>query len=230
MRKFSWIVGALFIVAMLIIAEITIVSNASGYEAKDVAVFAKQKIEENTVVTVEMLEMKEISKTAVHPNAFKAVNEAVAMTSKMVIEPGEQLLKSKLTSDIRDVIMAENSNNRLITMELKVEQANAWQFSDDQYVDIIYVPNHGEGQEQPPEAAGVSKAVPFSSGVRIMEGIRVAGLINEDGIQVKPKDSADRDPDNIPKYASFEVTQEQAVFLAYAKSNGKLELSCIPDK
>jgi Flp pilus assembly protein CpaB len=32
----------------------------------------------------------------------------------------------------------------------------------------------------------------------------------------------------LPKYVLLEVTEEQAVFLAYAKSNGRLELSGIP--
>ena len=61
-----------------------------------------------------------------------------------------------------------------------------------------------------------------SKGVKIIKDVRIAGIFDEDAKQTDITEA-----DSIPKYLSFEVTAEQAVFLAYAKNNGKLELSAL---
>lgn len=223
-KKFGWIVGAMAIVIVLMVVEMTIISNASGDDVKQKVVFARARIEKNTVIAVNMLEIREISTEAVHQDALDDINEAVAMRAGMDIEAGEMLLNAKLLPDERDIIRAKDPSKRLISVELRVDQANAWQLTEDQYVDIIYVPNNGDGQDRPPSAGGVVDASSVSSGVKMMKGVRIAGVVDEDAKMVEIPES-----ESIPKYVSFEVTQEQAVFIAYAKNNGKLELSCIPE-
>lgn len=223
-KKFGWIVGAMIIVIVLMVVEMTIISNASGDDIKQKVVFARVRIEKNTVITANMLEIREISSDAVHQDALDDMNEAVAMRAGMDIETGEMLLNAKLLPDERDIIRAKDSSKRLISIELRVDQANAWQLTEDQYVDIIYVPNNRGEQDRPPSAGDVVDASTVQNGVKMMKGIRIAGVVDEDAKMVDISES-----ESIPKYVSFEVTQEQAVFIAYAKNNGKLELSCIPE-
>ncbi len=224
MKRFGWIILALIILIVLVAAEMTIVSYASREDVKQKVVCAVVRIEKNTVITGNMLEVREISSDAVHPDALNSIDEAVAMRAGMVIEAGEMMLKSKLLPDEDDIIRAQDINKRLISAELRVDQANAWQLTENQYVDIIYVPNNGGGQDQPLEVNEVEDASSAPNGVKVIKGIRIAGVLDEDAKRVDIPET-----ESIPKYVSFEVTQEQAVFIAYAKNNGKLELSCIPD-
>ncbi len=223
MKRLGWIVVALVIVVLLVTAETTIITSASGYDTKEEVVFTKANIPGNTLITADMLELRETGGSSVHPDAVKIVDEAIGKRTSTDLVNGEMLLKARLSSDSRKIAKAEDKNNRLFSVELKTDQANGWQFSDRQFVDIIYVPNQGTTVEQTPKAGGVTDAAPVSSGIRIVKNVRVAGLVDEDGRLLGPSES-----EKTPRYVSFEVTQEQAVFLAYAKSNGRLELSCIP--
>jgi len=224
-KRFGWIVGTFIILIVLVAAEVSIISYVSKDDIKQKVVCAAVRIEKNTVITANMLEIREISSDAVHPEALGNIDEAVSMRAGMVIEAGEMLLKGKLFSRENDIIRARDANKRLISAEFRADQANAWQLVEDQYVDIIYVPNKADEEEQPPEAEGVVDASSEPNGVKMIKGIRIAGVIDEDA-----KKADIRETDSIPKYVSFEVTQEQAVFIAYAKNNGKLELCCIPEK
>jgi Flp pilus assembly protein CpaB len=225
MKRFVWIGAALVIVALLVTAETAIITSASGYDKKEEVVFTNANIPGNTLITADMLEIRKTGGSSVHPDAVKNAGEALGKRTSTDLVKGEMLLKARLSSDSRKIAKAEDKNNRLFSVELKTDQANAWQFSDRQFVDIIYVPNQGEKGEQTPRAEGVTDAAPVSSGIRIMKNVRVAGLVDEDGRLLDSSDSK-----KTPRYVSFEVTQEQAIFLAYAKSNGRLELSCIPEE
>ena len=225
MKRFGWIGAALAIVVLLVTAELAIITNASGYDLKEKAVFTKTNIYVNTVITSDMLEVREVGSSTIHPDAVKNIGEALGKRTAADLVKGEMLLKARLSADVRPIIEAEDKNNRLFSVELKVDQANAWLFSDRQFVDIIYVPNSREVVEQPPQADGISGVTPASTGVRIMKNVRIAGLTDEEGKLIGAAKS-----EKVPRNVSFEVTQDQAVFLAYAKSNGRLELACIPDK
>lgn len=225
MKRFGWIGAALIIVVLLVTAETAIIASASGYDPKKGVVFTKTDIPENTVITPDMLEIREIGSRNIHPDAVKNIGEATGKRTAANLLRGEPLLKARLSADAQNIVKAEDSSNRLFSVELKADQANAWLFSDRQFVDIIYVPNSGEANGKPPQAEGIYDVPPASNGVRIIKNVRVAGLIDEDG-----KLKGVSESEKVPRYVSFEVTQDQAVFLAYAKSNGRLELSCIPEK
>jgi Flp pilus assembly protein CpaB len=225
MKRLGWIGVALVLVVLLVTAETAIITSASGYDKKEEVVFTKVNIPGNTLITLDMLEIRETGGSSVHPDSVKEVDEALGKRTSANLVKGEMLLKARLSSDSHKIAEAEDKNNRLFSVELKTDQANAWQFSDRQFVDIIYVPNQGATGEQTPRAGGVTDVAPVSSGIRIMKNVRVAGLVDEDGRLLGPPES-----EKTPRYVSFEVTQEQAVFLAYAKSNGRLELSCIPEE
>ncbi len=322
MKRYFWIVGAFIMVVLLVAVEMAIISNASGYESKEKVVFAAERISKNAIITGDMLELREISTEAVHPDAIKSINIALSKRAVMDIEDGEMLLNVKLSADDDGMIEAVDKNNRLFSLELDVDQANGWQLTEDQYVDIIYVPSNSEvrnqsvilegkkeiqegqsiggagtitqektdaavtgstvleksekgsmgaaaqeksetggmgaanqgndnvvgigseesakgldspGQLVVQETLGIQESsvarvtyvvpVEVSGGVRVMKHIRIAGIIDQDGKLVDVLKTK-----SLPRYISFEVTQEQAAFLAYAKRNGKLELACIRDK
>lgn len=224
MKRIGWIGGALLIVCILVVVEMAIISNASGCEAKACAVYAKAGIDKNTVITGDMLEVKEIDAGMVHRDALRNIEDAVSKRAAMDIQAGEMMLEAKLLSDVSGMPEAKDKDNRLFSVEFGVGQANGWQLSDDRYVDIIFIPNHGEQKEEPPAASGVVPAAPESNGVKVLKNIRIAGLIDKEGKLLDNLDS-----DEVPGYISFEVTPDQAAFLAYAKSNGKLELCLIPE-
>lgn len=224
MRKYGWVCGALVIIILLVAVEMTIISNASGYEDREKVVFAVTDIGENTVITGEMLEVREIGADAVHKDAIRSIDEAAGMIAADFIYEGELLLKCRLTNEPLNAVQTLDKSNRLFCVEPKSDQANAWQLKKDQEVDVIYVPNYGEQNNTPPEAAGVVGVPPLSNGVKLLKNVRIAGLVDEGG-KLAETDVSEK----LPKYILFEVTEEQAVFLAYAKSNGRLELSSIPD-
>lgn len=58
-----------------------------------------------------------------------------------------------------------------------------------------------------------------------MGKIRVAAIISQEGKLIKNDDRY-----SLPKYICFEVNTEQDEMLAYAKSNGRIELSVIPSE
>ncbi|NLK86258.1 MAG: hypothetical protein GX279_02030 [Clostridiaceae bacterium] len=223
MRRYGWVGGALVIVILLVAVEMMIISNVSGYEVREKAVFAARDIDENAVITGEMLEIREIGADAVHRDAVRSIDEAVGLTAANFIYKGEQLLKGRLTDEPASAVEALDKSNRLFSLEPKSDQASAWQLVKDQYVDLIYVPNHGQQDNTPPEAAGVVGVPPLDNGVKLLKRIRIAGLVDENG-RLAEGDVSEK----LPKFILLEVTEEQAVFLAYAKSNGKLELSSIP--
>lgn len=223
MRRYGWIGGALVIVILLVVIEMAIISNVSGYEVREKAVFAAADIGENTVITADMLEIREIGADAVHREAVRNIEEAVGLASADPIYKGEQLLGTRLKDRPDSAFQALDKSNRLFCLEPKSDQVNAWQIEKDQYVDLIYVPNFGQQGTAPPEAAGVVSVPPFDNGVRLLKNVRIAGLVGDDGKPAGTDDSV-----KPPKYILLEVTGEQAVFLAYAKSNGRLEMSGIP--
>jgi hypothetical protein len=153
MRRYGWVGGALVIVILLVAVEMMIISNVSGYEIREKAVFAARDIDENTVITGEMLEIREIGADAVHRDAVRSIDEAVNLTAADFIYKGEQLLKIRLTDEPSSAVEALDKSNRLFSLEPKGDQANAWQLAKDQYVDLIYVPNYGQQNNTPPEAA-----------------------------------------------------------------------------
>lgn len=75
-----------------------------------------------------------------------------------------------------------------------------------------------------PVSADKALAEEYSSftETKVLKGIRVAAIIGEDGRREDNKKWEE------PQYISFEVTEKQAVFLAYVKYNGEIELAAIP--
>lgn len=230
MRKFGTIVVAFVLVIVLVNVEIFIIKGASRYEPQSEVVYAKVKIPEKTLITTEMLEVKKIGTGLVHRLSVGAIKDVVGRRAKMDMESGEMILSAKLGYEDMERIEVKDKNKRLFSVEFKGDQANGWWLMADQYVDIIFVPNEKAAQldDASTNSTTGNKQVIWqdiiANKVYKLKNVRIAALIDDNGKLLKNKDRA-----SLPKYISFEVTEEEADFLAYAKSNGRLEVSVVPE-
>lgn len=237
MKRINIFILTIVLALIFLVVEIIIIKSASKYEPKIGVVFAARKIKAGETVTEDMLEERKISVSMAHSQSVKDKNEITGKKAKVDIEKDEIILASRIT-DSEDIgeIKVKDKNNRLFTVEFKSDQANGWQLKEDQYVDIIFIPNEknimpamkqeisGKENNKGVDAQDMN-LVPSITEDRIqrIRNIRVAALIDEKGRLVKNPENA-----TIPRYISFEVDDKLDEFLAYAKGNGRLEISVIP--
>jgi len=233
MKKINLILLTFILTVVLLAAEVFIVKSASGYEPETNVVYAKVEIPEDAIVQEEMLEEKKVQISMVHRQSVKSMKDITGRKVKTDIEEGEMLLSSRLYAENEmDDVKVKDKNNRLFSLELKGDQANGWWLMSDQYVDIIFVPNgkagiHSTQKPENPESVSTMNTGSIGSEtenyVQRLRNIRIAALIDDKGKLVKNGERP-----MLPRYVSFEVTDKQDEFLAYAKGNGRLEISVIP--
>lgn len=254
-KKVNLVLITAVLVIVLLALEIFIVKSASRYEPEVGIVFSKVKILEGTQVKAEMLQEKRVNLGLVHKQALRSLKDAEGKMARTDIEEGEMLLSGRLAGqDEMERIKVSDPKNRLFTVEFKGDQANGWWLETGQYVDIIYVANEkqlllpssqtkeiqdGNPRQKKRETqvdAYIAKDLENPSGsgdiydadrkrrLKRLRNIRIAALIDDKGKLLK-----DTGRTGTPKYVSFEVDGSQDEFLAYAKTNGRLELSVIPD-
>lgn len=230
MRRIGTVLAAFLIIVLLVVIEIVVIKSASNYEPTSEVVFAKIKIPEKCKITANMLEVKKIGLGLIHGMSLKDIRDVEGKKASMEIEAGEMILSGKLGYEGMESIEVRDKSKRLFSVEFKADQANGWWLITDQNVDIIFIPDKNQltsgemlGDGSP---AGVEKASRIYDGNRVqkLRNIRIAALIDENGKLLKNKDRT-----TLPRYISFEVTDDQTDFLAYAKSNGRLEICVIPD-
>ncbi|HHW01036.1 MAG TPA: hypothetical protein GXX36_15990 [Clostridiaceae bacterium] len=249
MKRIKRILVTGCLVIVLLIAEIIIIRNVSGYHSKVEVVFTKTAIPEGTVIEENMLEIKEVDMAIVPKNAVKHVKEVVGKETGTNMDEREMVVTGRLReAGESDEIKVVNEGNRLFSVEFKSDQVNGWQLSAGQYVDIIFIPNDNtnlqtdnigsqtdnkeedkdlnKGGEDPTnnltnniESLEYSNSCP---GVQILKNIRIAAIIDEKGELLKGNDIT-----GTPRIISFEVSERQDHFLAWAKSHGRLEVSLI---
>lgn len=235
MRRFGSLLAVFILVLLLVIVEIVIIKSASKYEPQVRVVFAKARIPERTVITPDMLELRDIDLSLVHRLSLRSISEATSKRAGMDIEAGEMVLSGKLKSEEMEVIEVKDRNKKLFSVEFKGDQANGWWLMTDQKVDIIYIPDEDPVSSAAPKAdiaqgnedlaaAPVEGNEDFGDKIRVLKDVRIAALIDENGKLLKNNGRA-----TLPRYVSFEVTDEQVGLLAFAKGHGRLELSVVPN-
>lgn len=226
MKRPKTLIIAVVLLLILLSAEVIVVKKVSNYEPKIKVIYAKVNIPAETIITKDMLVEKDVSISLVGLKAVKDMGEAIGKMARIDIEEMEAITNSRLMEkkeekkiDILDV------NNRLFTIEFKPDQINGWWVNDN--VDIIFIPDSiisASIRNYNVDNATVEedKEVIYSSkGVIRLENIRVAAIIDENRQLInKIEDTTYR-----PILASFEVNTEQDKFLAWAKYNGKIEVS-----
>jgi Flp pilus assembly protein CpaB len=235
MKKVNLILLTVVLVAVLLAAEVVIVKSAVKYEPTANIVYAKVNILAQKEITSEMLCEKKINISLAHSQSFRSMKDLTGKKAKVDITAGEMILSGKLgKANEMEPIEVKDKNSRLFTVEFKGDQANGWWIKVGQYVDIIYVPNDkpkaveyvsAQAKDQPTvrssQTAGNAEGM---EEIKRLNNIRVAALIDEKGNQLK-----NTNRETLPRYISFEVTDKQVQLLAYAKSNGRLEVSVIPE-
>lgn len=212
MRKISMFIMTILLTAVLVIVEIIIIRSALGYEPKTNIVLASKKIEAGETITEDMLEERQLHISMVDNRWVKDKNEIMGKVAKENIEEGEIIILSRISDDEnKNQIEAKDKNKRLFTVELKGDQANGWQLKEGQYVDIIFIQDEKNkvpvtGNEEQDRKNFVQNG---AFGTQRISNVRIAAIIDE-------------------KYVSFEVDVGLDEFLAYAKGNGRLEISVIP--
>ena len=227
MKRPKTLIVAIILLVILLSAEVFVVKKASDYEPKIKAIYAKVKIPAETLITKDMLVEKEVALSLVNMKAIKDTAEAIGKTAKFDIEEMEMITNSRIIEKIEEKkIELLDKNNRLITIEFKPDQVNGWWIEDK--VDIIFVSDKTLSTAQKASNADntavgeeLNKITYDSTGIIRLEDIRVAAIIDESRQLVdKIEDTTYR-----PILVSFEVNTEQDKFLAWAKYNGKLEVS-----
>lgn len=212
MRKISMFIMTILLTIVLVIIEIIIIRSALGYEPKTTIVLASKKIEAGETITEDMLEERQLHISMVDNRWVKDKNEIMGKVAKENIEEGEIIILSRISDDEnKNQIEAKDKNKRLFTVELKGDQANGWQLKEGQYVDIIFIQDEKNkvpvtGNEEQDRKNFVQNG---AFGTQRISNVRIAAIIDE-------------------KYVSFEVDVGLDEFLAYAKGNGRLEISVIP--
>lgn len=239
MSKIKKLIMVAFLILLLLTIEVVVVKSASQYEPKINVVYAKTDIAANTLITKDMITIKTISLSMVHIKAYRSIEELIGKTAKVDIVSGEMILSGRIGKlDERTEIKVLDKNNRLFTVEFKPDQANGWWLLVDQKVDLIFVPTSASagGVNVPLDilkptnpdtiTATMSTGTKLAqTGVKKLENIRVAAIIDEDLKQLSNETRSSK-----PQFISFEVTKEQDEFLAWAKGNGRIEISVVPNK
>ncbi|MCR4435040.1 MAG: SAF domain-containing protein [Clostridiales bacterium] len=248
MKRINLILVTLALAAAFLGVEIAVVKSAAKYEPEISVVFAKKRIAAQTEISADMLYEKKINVSLAHRLSVKSIKDLEGKKAKTDIEEGEMVLNSRIGgADEMEEIKLEDKNNRLFTVEFKGDQVNGWWLATGQRVDILFVPDEkvkplspvqaaskGPAQESGQEGIGAAAYAqpPFcdvaplrEGGLQRLNNIRIAALIDEKGSLLK-----NTGRETLPKYISFEVTDKQDEFLAYAKSNGRLEVSALPWK
>lgn len=226
MNRKLMVVGTIILIIALCIAEIIFIRVVSDYEPKISIVFAKVKIDEDTIVSEDMVGLKTVNIGDAHKYAIKSVNEIIGKRTVTAIEENEMILSTRLNSsgDLED-IKVTNKENRLFSIEFKPDQVNAWWLLIGQSVDVIYIPNNLAAQKS---LNGKLESEVTMNNIdeysKVISNLRVAAIVDDRFKQLK-NDSRES---NTPKYVVLEVSPKQAQYLAYCKAYGKLEAAVIP--
>lgn len=232
MRKINTILITIVITIILLVVEIVLVRGATKYEPKVSIIYSSIKIPEGTIIEANMLEERSVSINAASRQSVNDANKIIGKRTKIEIEQGEMMLDGKLTdADEVNEIEVMDEDSRLFSIEFKPDQVNGWWIKEGQYVDIIFIPNEETNLKEESttnketitfEDVGYSGVLTYSEYKRI-NNVRVAALIDEKGNFIK-----NTGKEAVPRYISFELKKGLDAFFAYAKGNGRLEVSVIP--
>jgi len=219
MKKINILIFTIILSIIFLGIEIIIVRKAAEYEPKGNVVYASVDIKAGEIIKEEMLGQKEIGVSNIHQKSFKDKDEIIGKKVKTEFFKGEIILEGRLyDGKTNDEIQVLDRENRLFTVEFNGDQVNGWWLKEGQYVDIIFIPTE--------KAQKVTTITDDQKTYKVerVRNVRVAAIIDDKGKLVKDSEKA-----STPKYVSFEVNDKLDEFLAYAKGNGRLEISVIPD-
>lgn len=226
MKKTGFIFFGIVLYLLLITGTGIYIKVVSNVQATTNYVYANVDIPKNTTITADMIEARKKTISFGQKYSLISLNDAIGKVTKVDIFKDEMLLSSRLsTADEVKELSLKNADNRKFTLKFETDQAVGWCLDVDQYVDMLFVPNPAAQYDQkvPSEPVTSYSTTNYDkSKIVRLEKVRIAGLVDESGQLIR-----DRSSSIMPKYIVFEVTEEQDSFLAWAKGNGRIELSAV---
>ena len=104
-------------------------------------VVAKLRIPPRTIMTVEMVDIKEVPQEDKHPNAYSAVNDVVGKTTKQSITAGEYVLSTKFFGDREESGLAFiiPEGMRAVSVQVSELSASGGMIVPGDHVDVIAI-------------------------------------------------------------------------------------------
>jgi len=225
MKKVNVLILTIILSIIFLGVEIVIIRKSTQYEAKRNVVYADIDIKAGEIIKEEMLVEKETGISSIHDQAFVCKEDVIGKKAKTQLFKGEMILKGRLDDELENgEIEVLDENSRLFTVEFKGDQVNGWWLKEGQYVDIIFIPDEKSQRKVSDVNSYQSTETHKAYGIERINNVRIAAIIDDKGNLIKK----DKESYSMPKYISFEVDEILDEFLAYAKGNGRLEISVIP--
>lgn len=185
--------------------------NSSKREVQNVVV-ALIKIPENTKLTEEMIELRELPVEAVNPLSVKKLSDAVGRVTNTIIESNEQVLKPNLNeigADKSGLNYNIPQGKRAITVKVDEISGVAGYIKEGNCVDIIVSLILEDKTSDPP--AKIEKTI-----------------LAYQNITVLKTGSKNTDKNSAYSNVTLAMTPEQAVSLYYAQLSGRVTLVLRP--
>lgn len=209
------------------------------------AVFAVREIPPRTPITDGMLVVKQVPVDARHPLALEEISGARGQITRVPIAAGEQVLRTKIADQVRDVgfSAAIPEGKRAVAVGVTEVVASGGLLAPGDNVDVIglfevYVEKDGlsagrRSSNNPWDTAGrdqgdkpkVFTAVTILQNVQVLAVAKNSDVTLESGADAKKKSSG-RPED--AKSVTLAVTPEQAAKITLAEEIGKIRLALRP--
>lgn len=194
MKKTSKFLMLVSIVVILTFVQVIIIKGMSNEkETKKVAV-ASDNIEAYKEIGQGKYEFIDVDVNLVPDDAITDISQLEQMVAAADIYKNKIIVKSDLVDN--KTIYECKKGNRLIAIEPKADEVNAWQINKNDIVDVVCVKNNKEQI--------------------VVEDVEIAALINETFDGVTESDT--------PKLVILEATMEKAIKIASCKNVGNITI------
>ena len=145
-------------------------------------VVAKLRIPPRTVMTAEMVDIKQVRKEDKHPNAYSSVNEVVGKTTKQSITAGEDVLSTKFFGDREESGLAFiiPEGMRAVSVSVSELSASGGMIVPGDHVDIIAIGHASleKGTEVSPDGRTVTFSE-ISKATVALQNVEVLAIAQE---------------------------------------------------
>ena len=182
-------------------------------------VVAKTQINKNQKITNEMIEVKELSEDAVHPQAFKKLEDVVGKYAIADFTQGEVLLSFRFTNEFEEKQLLTRKireGYRAVSVEVNFVESVSNFIEPEDYVDVVFSESFKEGTKNDVKTQ------------LILEEIRVLAVgsrLNEKDTSLKENKEVKQGEQSIEYTAvTLELRAEDAVKLINNDERGNVKL------
>lgn len=194
--------------------EVRVASSVPKVEYSQVVV-AVSNINENTKITEEMIALKSIPNEAIHPDTITNVEEIVGGITKVDLVGGEQVLGTKVITDVEKAELAYRIPEKMRAMTIPTSEVMgvAGYINTGDHIDILvtYSNKNNNSKLEENETATVTTYTQF-------QNIEVLA----DGSSIMTEEEK---KSTLPGSITILVKPEEAEVLAYALLNGTMHFT-----